>query len=251
MDGLLYPAKKIPPVAKSDTEQEKASQHVTSSKAAPLLKPNTETTPASLSSDLKEKVISILLKYSNGLWAHALPKVFQDTYQVKFPEDILNNLELLSDVCVVDYVSEVPRKAILYAKPQRCIDENLNVTEKVKRHDGVKATAEQQYDESKDQYLENITVPSLIIPSEGSVSIMVLDLKNTNEVLIRQVSILESTFFALFTNPHAHIVQVCQKRIDEQEVSGLHDLLTSLMKIKNPFVCVFKLKFSEIFSILN
>ncbi|NXE96183.1 TDRD7 protein, partial [Menura novaehollandiae] len=187
MDGLLYPAKKTPPVAKSDTEQEKASQNVTSSKADPLLKPNMETTPASLSSDFKEKVVSILLKYSNGLWAHALPKVYQDTYQVKFPEDILNNLELLSDVCIVDYVSEVPRKAILYAKPQRCIDENLNVTEKVQRHDGVKATAEQQYEESKDQYLENITVPSLIIPSEGSVSIMVLELKNTNEVLIRQV----------------------------------------------------------------
>ncbi|NXY22252.1 TDRD7 protein, partial [Atrichornis clamosus] len=187
MDGLLYPAKKTPPVAKGDTEQEKTSQNVTSSKADSLLKPNTDSTPASLSSDLKEKVVSILLKYSNGLWAHALPKVYQDTYQVKFPEDILNNLELLSDVCIVDYVSEVPRKAILYAKPQRFTDENLNVTEKVQRHDGVKATAEQQYEESKDQYLENITVPSLIIPSEGSVSIMVLELKNTNEVLIRQV----------------------------------------------------------------
>lgn len=187
MDGLIYPAKKIPPVAKSDTEQEKASQNVTSSKTDPLLKPNMETTPTSFSSDLKAKVVSILLKYSSGLWAHALPKVYQDTYQVKFPEDILNNLELLSDVCIVDYVSEVPRKAILYAKPQRCIDENLNVTEKVKRHDGVKATAEQQYEESKDQYLENVTVPSLVIPSEGSVSIMVLELKNTNEVLIRQV----------------------------------------------------------------
>ncbi|NWV43551.1 TDRD7 protein, partial [Grantiella picta] len=187
MDGLLYPAKKIPPAAKSDTEQEKASQNVTSSKADPLLKPNTETTPASLSSDFREKVVGILLKYSNGLWAHALPKVYQDTYQVKFPEDMLNNLELLSDVCTVDYVSEVPRKAILYAKPQRCIDENLNVTEKVKRHDGVKATAERHYQESKDQYLESITVPSLIIPSEGSVSIMVLELKNTNDVLIRQV----------------------------------------------------------------
>ncbi|NXB88057.1 TDRD7 protein, partial [Vidua chalybeata] len=186
IDGLLYPVKKIPPTAKRQ-EQEKASQNVTSPKVDPLLKPNMETTPASLNSDFKAKVVGILLKYSNGLWAHALPKLYQDTYQVKFPEDILNNLELLSDVCVVDYVSEVPRKAILYAKPQRCIDENLNVTEKVKRHDGVKATAEQQYEESKDQYLENITVPSLIIPSEGSVSIMVLELKNTNEVLIRQV----------------------------------------------------------------
>ncbi|NWU86834.1 TDRD7 protein, partial [Onychorhynchus coronatus] len=198
IDEHLYPAKKIPPIAKSDTDQEKASQNVTSSKADPLFKPNMETTSASLSSDLKQKVVSILLKYSNGLWAHALPKVYQDTYQVKFPEDILNNLELLSDVCTVDYVSEVPRRAILYAKPQRCIDENLNVTEKVQSHDGVKATAEQQDEESKDQYPENITVPSLTIPSEGSVSIVVLELKNTNEVLIRQVSILESIFLALY-----------------------------------------------------
>ncbi|NXF40796.1 TDRD7 protein, partial [Nyctibius bracteatus] len=191
MDGLLYPAKKIPPIAKSDTEQEKESQNVTSSKVDPLLKPNIETTPASLSSDFKQKVVNILLKYSSGLWANALPKLYQDTYQIKFPEDILNNLELLSDVCIVDYVSEVPRKAILYAKPQRCIDENLNVTEKVQRHDGAKATAEQQHEESKDQYTENVTVPPLIIPSEGSVSIMVLELKNTNEVLIRQVCISE------------------------------------------------------------
>ncbi|XP_075266861.1 tudor domain-containing protein 7 isoform X2 [Opisthocomus hoazin] len=187
MDGLLYPAKKIPPIAKSDTEQEKAYKNVTSSKVDPLLKPNMETTPASLSSDFKKKVVNILLKYSSGLWANALPKLYQDTYQVKFPEDILNNLELLSDVCIVDYVSEVPRKAILYAKPQRRVDENLNVTEKVQRCDDVKATAEQQYEESKDQYPENITVPPLIIPSEGSVSVMVLELKNTNEVLIRYV----------------------------------------------------------------
>ncbi|NXD87398.1 TDRD7 protein, partial [Halcyon senegalensis] len=186
VDGLLYPAKKIPPIAKSDTEQEKPSQNVTSSKADPLIKPNTDTTPA-LSSDFKQKVVNILLKYSSGLWANALPKLYQDTYQVKFPEDILNNLELLSDVCVVDYVSEVPRKAILYAKPQRRTDENLNVTEKVQRRDSVKATAEQHYEESKDQYPENITVPPLIIPSEGSVSVMVLELKNTNEVLIRYV----------------------------------------------------------------
>ncbi|XP_051498966.1 tudor domain-containing protein 7 isoform X2 [Apus apus] len=187
IDGLLYPAKKTAPTAKSDTEQEKAYQNVTSSKADPLLKQNTETTPASLSSDFKQKVVNILLKYSSGLWANALPKLYQDTYQVKFPEDILNNLDLLSDVCVVDYVSDVPRKAILYAKPQRRIDENLNVTEKVQKHDGTKATAEQQYEGSKGQYPENITVPPLIIPSEGSVSVLVIELKNTNDVLIRYV----------------------------------------------------------------
>ncbi|NWW91624.1 TDRD7 protein, partial [Rhynochetos jubatus] len=181
MDGLLYPANKIPPVTKSDTEQEKASQNVTS-KVDPLLKPHTETPPASLSGDVKQKVVNILLKYSNGLWANALPKLYQDTYQVKFPEDVLNNLELLSDVCVVDYVSEAPRKAILYAKPQRRVDEHLNVAEKVQRRDGVTAAAERQCEESRDQYAENVTVPPLIIPSEGSVSVMVLELKNTNEL---------------------------------------------------------------------
>ncbi|XP_053910341.1 tudor domain-containing protein 7 isoform X2 [Cuculus canorus] len=187
MDGLLYPAKKMPLTAKGDTEQQKASQNVTSSKADPLLKPSVEAMPASLSSDFKQKVVNVLLKYPSGLWANALPKVYQNTYQVKFPEDILNNLELLSDVCTVDYVSEVPRKAILYAKPQGCIDENLNVTEKLQRRDSVKATAEQQHEESKDHYPENLTVPPLIIPSEGSVSVIVLELKNTNEVHIRYV----------------------------------------------------------------
>lgn len=225
MDGLLYPAKKIPPIAKSDTEQEKASQNVTSPKADPLSKPNMETTSAPLSSDLKQKVVNILMKYSSGLWANALPKLYQDTYAAKFPEDILNNLELLSDVCIVDYVSEAPRKAILYAKPQRCVDENLNVTVKVQRYDGVKATAEQQYEGSKDQYPENITVPPLTIPSEGSVSVIVLELKNTNEVLIRQVYTSESIFFALFINRHIHIVQVCHKKTGEQEVAGLCYLL--------------------------
>ncbi|XP_069736653.1 tudor domain-containing protein 7 isoform X1 [Phaenicophaeus curvirostris] len=187
MDWLLYPVKKTPPTAKSDTEQQKASQNVTSLKADPLLKPSVETPPASLSSDFKQKVVNVLLKYPSGLWATALPKVYQNTYQVKFPEDLLNNLELLSDICAVDYVSRVPRKAILYAKPQGCIDENLNVTEKLQRHDSVKATAEQQHEESKDHYPENLTVPPLIIPSEGSVSVIVLELKNTNEVHIRYV----------------------------------------------------------------
>ncbi|NWU93511.1 TDRD7 protein, partial [Upupa epops] len=186
-DGLLYPAKTIPQTAKGDTKQEKASQNVASSKAEPLSKPNKETAPASLTSDFKQRVVNILLKYSNGLWANALPKLYQDTYQVKFPDEILNNLELLSDLCTVDYVSETPRKAILYAKPQRHMDENLNVTEKEQRHVRMKATAEQHYEESKDQYQENVTVPPLTIPSEGSVSVMVIELKNTNEVLIRYV----------------------------------------------------------------
>ncbi|XP_064357309.1 tudor domain-containing protein 7 isoform X2 [Dromaius novaehollandiae] len=187
MDGLLYPAKRIPPLAKSGIEQGKASQNVTSSKVDPLLKPSMETTSGSLSSDFKQKVVNILLKYSSGLWANALPKLYQDTYQLKFPEGVLNNLELLSDVCTVDHISDNPKKAILYAKPQGHIDENLNVSEKVQMRDAVKATAEQQYEESKEQYPESMTVPPLIIPVEGSLSVLVVELNNTNEVIIRYV----------------------------------------------------------------
>uniref|UniRef100_A0A8B9S6F4 Tudor domain containing 7 n=1 Tax=Apteryx owenii TaxID=8824 RepID=A0A8B9S6F4_APTOW len=187
MDGLLYPAKRIPPLVKSDIEQGKAAQNVPSSKVDPLLKSSMETTSASLSSDFKQKVVNILLKYSSGLWANALPKLYQDIYQLKFPEGVLNNLELLSDVCTVDHISDNPKKAILYAKPQRYLDENLNVPEKVQMHDDVKATAEQQYEESKEQYPESLTVPPLVTPAEGSLSVLVVELNNTNEVIIRYV----------------------------------------------------------------
>nr|XP_013801047.1 PREDICTED: tudor domain-containing protein 7 [Apteryx mantelli mantelli] len=187
MDGLLYPAKRIPPLVKSDIEQGKAAQNVPSSKVDPLLKSSMETTSASLSSDFKQKVVNILLKYSSGLWANALPKLYQDIYQLKFPEGVLNNLELLSDVCTVDHISDNPKKAILYAKPQRYLDENLNVPEKVQMHDDVKATAEQQYKESKEQYPESLTVPPLVTPAEGSLSVLVVELNNTNEVIIRYV----------------------------------------------------------------
>uniref|UniRef100_A0A803Y8D1 Tudor domain-containing protein 7 n=1 Tax=Meleagris gallopavo TaxID=9103 RepID=A0A803Y8D1_MELGA len=186
--GILYPTKRIPPAVKSNTEQDKASQNVTSSKADPLLKTSTEAEPASCSSDFKQDVINILVKYPSGLWADALPKLYQDTYQRKFPEGILNNLQLLSDVCVVDFVSNAPQKAILYVKTQSCTDENLNVAEKVQIPDGVKAAAEQQHEESKEQYPESVSsVPPLIIPSEGPVSILVIEANNTNELIIRYV----------------------------------------------------------------
>uniref|UniRef100_A0A8C6ZHV4 Tudor domain-containing protein 7 n=1 Tax=Nothoprocta perdicaria TaxID=30464 RepID=A0A8C6ZHV4_NOTPE len=187
MDGLLYPAKRVPSSVKSDTEQGKASQNVTSSKADPLLKTSMETSAASLGSDFKQKVVNILMKYSSGLWANALPKLYQDAYQQKFPEGVLSNLELLSDVCTVDHISDNPKKAILYAKSPKPINENQHVPEKVQMRDDVKAAAEQQNEESKEQYPENMPVPPLVIPAEGSLSVLVVELNNTNEVIIRYV----------------------------------------------------------------
>lgn len=44
--------------------------------------PSPPSSPATLSPDLKQKLEELLVKYSSGLWAHALPKLFQDTYKV-------------------------------------------------------------------------------------------------------------------------------------------------------------------------
>ncbi|OXB52702.1 hypothetical protein ASZ78_009330 [Callipepla squamata] len=184
---ILYPTKRAPPVVKSSTEQEKASQNVTPSKVDPLLKASVEAESASCSSDFKQNVVNILMKYPSGLWAEALPKLYQDTYQRKFPEGVLNNLQLLSDICVVDYISNVPQKAILYVKTRSCTDENLNVTEKIQIPGGAKATAEQQHEESKEQYPGGISVPPLIMPAEGPISVMVIEVNNANELVIRYV----------------------------------------------------------------
>lgn len=39
------------------------------------------TPPAPLSQDVKDKVREILNKYSHGLWAHALPRLFQEVFR--------------------------------------------------------------------------------------------------------------------------------------------------------------------------
>lgn len=49
------------------------------------------------------KVRDLLVKYSHGLWAPALPKLFSDTYKVPLPQNLLDDLSLLMDFCRVDY----------------------------------------------------------------------------------------------------------------------------------------------------
>uniref|UniRef100_A0A452GSQ5 Tudor domain-containing protein 7 n=2 Tax=Gopherus agassizii TaxID=38772 RepID=A0A452GSQ5_9SAUR len=190
-DVLLYPAKKMQQLVKSGIDHERTSQNLTSSTADPLLKPVMETKSAFLNTDFKQKVAEILFKYSSGLWANALPKVYEDTYKVKFPKDALNNLDLFSDICTVNQISDSPKKAILYAKPQKYIDENLNATDNVHIHEDQKIMVEQEcsqlMEKTKEQHPENIMVPPLIIPAEASPSVLVVELNNTNEVVIRYV----------------------------------------------------------------
>ncbi|XP_015283711.1 PREDICTED: tudor domain-containing protein 7 isoform X2 [Gekko japonicus] len=181
---LLFPAPKTPLPAKGISSQEGKSQSL-------LIEAPAHNKGAAVShGDFKQKIAAILLNYSSGLWANALPKVYEDTYKATFPQDVLSHLDSLSDVCSIDYVSGNPKKAILYAKSKQSA-ENPNVTGKSHVHEDLKRMAEQEASaiaqEAQEESLENITVPPLIVPSETSASVLVVELDNTNEVVIRYV----------------------------------------------------------------
>ncbi|XP_029459392.1 tudor domain-containing protein 7 isoform X2 [Rhinatrema bivittatum] len=183
-DVLLYPPVNISVSVKHGTNQENSVLPV-SSQQDTVIKPLISSNKLSSTCELKQRVKEILLKYSNGLWANALPKVFEDTFKVKFPEDVLQNLDLLADVCTVDYVSDNPQKAILYTKVKPSIDENRNDANRVCIRDDLKLMVEEEYSRMTEDNLPFI--PSLVIPNEASQSVLVVDLNNTNEVVIRYV----------------------------------------------------------------
>lgn len=142
--------------------------------------------------DIKEKVAKLLVKYSSGLWASALPKAFEDMFKVKFPEDALKNLASLSDVCTIDYISANPQKAILYAKLPLPTDKIFKDAGQAHGDHDINSVGEQEYlqveenfAQSADTFMENIAIPPLVIPNEASPSVLVVELSNTNEVVIR------------------------------------------------------------------
>nr|XP_020646990.1 tudor domain-containing protein 7 isoform X1 [Pogona vitticeps]XP_020646991.1 tudor domain-containing protein 7 isoform X1 [Pogona vitticeps]XP_020646992.1 tudor domain-containing protein 7 isoform X1 [Pogona vitticeps] len=184
-DILLYPAGKTDQSVKSVSSQEEKPP-------PPLVRQTAETKAAVLHRDIKQKIAGILLKYSSGLWADALPKVYEETHGTALPQGLLNSLDSLSDICTVDYISGNPRKAILYAKSKQCIDENLNVTSKISVKEDLRQPVEQQQStamiqESEEACSEDITAPPLIIPTETSPSVLVVELSSTNEVVVRYV----------------------------------------------------------------
>ncbi|XP_029776281.1 tudor domain-containing protein 7 isoform X3 [Suricata suricatta] len=189
-DLLLYPAKRKQ-LLRSELDGEKVPP---SPLPAPKQIPPLKGCPAVMPRDFKEKVAELLMKYSSGLWASALPKAFEDMYKMKFPEDALKNLASLSDVCTIDYISGNPQKAILYAKLPLPTDKILKDVEHAHGDYDIKSMVEQEYlqiqeniSKSADTFVENTTVPPLIIPTEASPSVLVVELSNTNEVVIRYV----------------------------------------------------------------
>ncbi|KAK2116399.1 Tudor domain-containing protein 7 [Saguinus oedipus] len=144
--------------------------------------------------DFKEKEAELLVKYTTGLWASALRKAFEEMYKVKFPEDALKNLASLSDGCTIDYISGNLQKAILYAKLPLPTEKIQKDARKEHGDHYIKALIEQEYlqieeniAESANTFMEDITVPPLMIPTEAPPSVLVVELSNTNEVVIRYV----------------------------------------------------------------
>uniref|UniRef100_A0A3B4EWP9 Tudor domain containing 7 n=1 Tax=Pundamilia nyererei TaxID=303518 RepID=A0A3B4EWP9_9CICH len=148
--------------------------------------PSPPSSPATLSPDLKQKLEELLVKYSSGLWAHALPKLFQDTYKTKLPGHVLVNLDLLSDICTIDYpMPDNPKRAILYRRSSTGggggEDENCN------RRNSSASEEELRVRKELGRRLSNQAVPPLQIPKEEYPSVLVVEATNTNGVLLRYI----------------------------------------------------------------
>uniref|UniRef100_A0A8C1GKC4 Tudor domain-containing protein 7B n=1 Tax=Cyprinus carpio TaxID=7962 RepID=A0A8C1GKC4_CYPCA len=139
-------------------------------------KSSTPASPRDLPPEVKQKLGELLLKYSSGLWAHALPKLYQDTYKCKLPEFVLDHLNLLSDICTIDYpMPDNPKRAILYAKVLE--DENRNQS----------GLAGSETKEAVERSLSSQTVPPLLIPREEYPSVLVVEAGDTNSVILRYI----------------------------------------------------------------
>lgn len=148
--------------------------------------PSPPSSPATLSPELGAKLEELLLKYSNGLWAHALPKLFQDTYKIKLPGHVLEKLHLLSGICTIDYpMPDNPKRAILYRRSSGAPsvggeDENSNRKNST-------ASEEEMGVKQVGRRLSSLDVPLLQIPTEEYPSVLVVEATNTNTVVLRYI----------------------------------------------------------------
>ncbi|XP_070710571.1 tudor domain-containing protein 7B isoform X2 [Pempheris klunzingeri] len=177
---LNSPAQQRPP----STRLTRSGSHSPQSPPSSSSSPSPPSSPATLSPDLKLKLEELLVKYSNGLWAHALPKLFQDTYKTKLPGNVLENLHLLSDICTIDYpMPDNPKRAILYRRSSSGggEDENCN------RRNSSASEEELRVRQELGRRLSNQAVPPLLIPKEEYPSVLVVEATNTNGVILRYI----------------------------------------------------------------
>ncbi|XP_068583840.1 tudor domain-containing protein 7A isoform X2 [Cebidichthys violaceus] len=132
-----------------------------------------------VSAEVRQRIKELLSKYSQGLWAHALPKLFMDTYKTPFPQHVLDNLSLLLDIFTVEYpMLHDKKKAILYNSTRAEM-------EATQGQEGPPCRS--HLPPSGLEVLGPVVPPSLVLPSEQYPSVLVIDAKRSNAVTIRYV----------------------------------------------------------------
>uniref|UniRef100_A0A3B5B2U2 Tudor domain containing 7 n=1 Tax=Stegastes partitus TaxID=144197 RepID=A0A3B5B2U2_9TELE len=135
--------------------------------------------PKVVSAEVCQRVQELLSKYSCGLWAHALPKLFMDTYKMPFPEHVLDNLSLLLDICTVEYpLPHDKRKAILYNSSRADIESTDGQDSQQYRSHPLPSGLE---------VLGPVIPPNLVVPSEQYSSVLVTEAKRSSAVTVRYV----------------------------------------------------------------
>eukprot|EP00062_Callorhinchus_milii_P013774 gi/632962246/ref/XP_007897201.1/ PREDICTED: tudor domain-containing protein 7 [Callorhinchus milii] len=186
---LLYPAKSGHAQRKGSFNQKTADKNQEASVSS---KPVTQggkqaaakTQPAT-DTDIKENLIELLQKYSSGLWANALPKLFEETYKMQFPQNILDNLDCLSEICTVDYaVSGDRKKAILYAKATKNDEEQSEKPREIPSPVPVTPTALVKPDVKSEKINEDGTGVGLRTPHKTCVNTDLLALAENEMALI-------------------------------------------------------------------
>ncbi|XP_061736410.1 tudor domain-containing protein 7A-like isoform X1 [Nerophis ophidion] len=136
----------------------------------------TKSSDAIMPADVWEKVKELLSKYSSGLWVHALPKLYMDTYKAPLPEHLLDKLCLL---CTVEYpFANDKEKAILYY-PIRGDMKATDVTDSMKGRSHMHPSGV--------EIVGPLVPPCLVHPSAQYPSVLVTDAKSSNAVTIRYV----------------------------------------------------------------
>ncbi|XP_011611366.2 tudor domain-containing protein 7A isoform X1 [Takifugu rubripes] len=171
----------LSPATQHGSNGQTCPETLTSSKEGFSTPSSSTPRPPSESSVVPSKVFvrvkEILCQCGQGVWASALPKLYMDTYKVPFPEQILDNLSLLLDICRVEYpLAHDKTKAILYS--------SLTVTEAPDDED--KQCKEQKLP-SGVKVWGPVMPPCLVGPSVQYSSVLITDVNSSNAVTIRFV----------------------------------------------------------------
>nr|XP_019940044.1 PREDICTED: tudor domain-containing protein 7A-like [Paralichthys olivaceus]XP_019940045.1 PREDICTED: tudor domain-containing protein 7A-like [Paralichthys olivaceus]XP_019940046.1 PREDICTED: tudor domain-containing protein 7A-like [Paralichthys olivaceus] len=165
--------------------------------------PFSTTSADTVSAEVCQRIKELLTKYSQGLWANALPKLFMETYKTPFPENVLENLSLLLDMCSVEYpIPHDKNRAILY----------ISDSTDMEATDGqAKQQCSCPFPSGLDVLSPKIP-PCLPHPSEQYPSVLVTNAKSSNAVTIRYVGenysnaqeAMEDAMFSFYSQSSTH-----------------------------------------------